>query len=221
MLYLTGATSSETEATLDGHPGVGLMVQPGNSLHRRIERFPAFAADNACYALRGAPFDADRWATWLQRLPRTGCLFATAPDVLLWPDGPKGEPRGDAAATLALAADSLPQVRSWGFPAALVLQDGMTPDSVPWQLCDAVFVGASTAWKLGPVAHSICNEAHQRGKWVHMGKVNTKRRLRLAASWDCDSVDGTLLAFGARANLPLLLRWLAELDNPQLAFPAC
>ena len=30
-----------------------------------------------------------------------------------------------------------------------------------------------------------------RGKWVHMGRVNSTRRIRYAASIGCDSVDGT------------------------------
>jgi hypothetical protein len=29
------------------------------------------------------------------------------------------------------------------------------------------------------------------GKWVHMGRVNTDRRIRYAAAIGCDSIDGT------------------------------
>jgi hypothetical protein len=218
-MYLTGATSDETEEQLAGHPGVGLMVQPGNGLHARTSRFPAYAADNGCYALRGAPFDQARWVRWLDALPRPRCLFAAAPDVLLWPDGPRGDPRGDAAATLAQADAYLPMIRQMGFPAALVLQDGMTAATLPWGTFDAVFVGGSTPWKMGPDAHRICTAATARGVHVHMGRVNTRRRLKVAASWACDTVDGTMLAFGARKNLPPLLRWLDESMTPQLALP--
>ena len=34
-------------------------------------------------------------------------------------------------------------------------------------------------------------EAKRRRKWVHMGRVNSERRIRYAASIGCDSIDGT------------------------------
>jgi hypothetical protein len=56
---------------------------------------------------------------------------------------------------------------------------------------DALFIGASTEWKLGPSAEALVAQAKDRGKWVHMGRVNSHRRIRYAASIGCDSVDGT------------------------------
>lgn len=208
------------------------MLQPGNSLHRRLDRFPAWAADNGCYAA-GDAFDADAWLAWLASLP-AGALFATAPDVV-----------GDAAATLDRSASYLPELRRLGFPAALAAQNGLEELSVPWASFDVLFIGGSpecrpcrfvrasvdrrqdcpscgsplAEWKLSAEAHALAQEAHARGKTVHMGRVNTKQRIRLAASWRCDSVDGTLLAFGARANLPLLVRWLDQTASTQLALP--
>ena len=38
------------------------------------------------------------------------------------------------------------------------------------------------------------------GKWVHVGRVNSWRRLDLVASWNVDSVDGTYLAFASQLN---------------------
>ena len=40
------------------------------------------------------------------------------------------------------------------------------------------------------------------GKWVHVGRVNSWRRLDLVASWDVDSVDGTNLAFAPTPTAP-------------------
>ena len=38
-----------------------------------------------------------------------------------------------------------------------------------------------------------CREARRRGKWVHMGRVNGLRRLRIALDFGVDTVDGTSL----------------------------
>lgn len=46
-------------------------------------------------------------------------------------------------------------------------------------------------------------------RWVHMGRVNSKKRLDTARAMGCDSVDGTYLTFGPDTNLPRLLSWLA------------
>ncbi|MGW9029334.1 hypothetical protein ACWGQ5_35460 [Streptomyces sp. NPDC055722] len=48
---------------------------------------------------------------------------------------------------------------------------------------------------------------------VHMGRVNSRRRLRIAQAFGCTSCDGTYLAFGPDANLPRLLAWMNELHN--------
>ena len=54
------------------------------------------------------------------------------------------------------------------------------------------------------------------GRWCHMGRVNSLRRLRLAAQDGYDSVDGTFLAYGPDKNLPRLLTYLRLADQPTL-----
>ncbi len=51
------------------------------------------------------------------------------------------------------------------------------------------------------------------GKWVHVGGVNSWRRLELVAGWDVDSVDATYLAFAPDANGRRLSCWLRRLDT--------
>jgi hypothetical protein len=51
------------------------------------------------------------------------------------------------------------------------------------------------------------------GKWVHVGRLNSWRRLDLVASWDVDSVDGTYLAFAPNANGARLATWLRRLHT--------
>ena len=77
-----------------------------------------------------------------------------------------------------------------------MLQDGATADEVAWDDCDAVFVGGSTAWKLGDTVPGLVRAARERQKWVHMGRVNSWVRLRVAAAIGCQSCDGNLAAFG-------------------------
>ena len=45
--------------------------------------------------------------------------------------------------------------------------------------------------KLGPEVEQLVAEARTRNVWVHMGRVNSLRRLAYAASIGCDSIDGT------------------------------
>ena len=93
-------------------------------------------------------------------------------------------------------------IRRLGYRAALVLQDGATPATVPWWLTDTVlFIGGTTAWKLGDEVRAIAARAHELGRHLHMGRVNTRRRLMAAAALGCQSVDGTLLVFDRHAPL--------------------
>lgn len=76
-----------------------------------------------------------------------------------------------------------------------------------------LFLGGTTEWKLGPDARAITADARERGVWVHMGRVNTLRRITQARDMGCSSVDGTTLTFGPDVNLPQLLRWMADADR--------
>jgi hypothetical protein len=97
-----------------------------------------------------------------------------------------------------------------GFVAQDGCEHGLVP---PWWSFDALFLGGSTAWKLGPDARALAGRAKQRGKWLHMGRVNSLRRLRYAQAIGCDSVDGSSWARWRNTHLPA---GLAALDEPQL-----
>lgn len=165
-----------------------------------------WCADNGCFS--------DKWdeAKWWKFLTDNAadagtCLFAVAPDVV-----------GDAYATTVRFRKWGARIRDLGYPVAYVAQDGLEnlrgrtesgglTFPVPWDSFDVLFIGGSTEWKLGPDARQIVAEAKARGKWVHMGRVNSERRFKYAASIGCDSADGTYLTFGPDANLPKLLAW--------------
>jgi len=161
-----------------------------------------WCADNSCFG-SSYPGD-DKWFAWLAKNAHEAatCLFATAPDVV-----------GDAAATLARSGPWLPKIRALGYPAALVAQDGLESLVVPWDDFDVLFIGGTTEWKLGPWARELVRQAKDRGKWVHMGRVNSERRYRYANAIGCDSADGTFLVFGPDKNLPRLKGWLRSADQ--------
>ncbi|WP_207925847.1 hypothetical protein [Actinocrispum wychmicini] len=158
-----------------------------------------WGADNGCFG-KGYPGPAG-WRAWLSRhaVHAERCLWATAPDVL-----------GDAAATLDRSRPHLPAICALGYPAALVAQDGLEHLTVPWADFDVLFLGGTTAWKLGPAAARLAAEALGRSKRVHMGRVNSQRRWTYAEHLGCHTVDGTLLAFGPDTNLPRLLSWTRQ-----------
>jgi hypothetical protein len=187
VVYLTG-----------GHPrvlpeGLGEMLTPmkGN-LPRSV-----WAADTGCFT-QAAKYEDESYVRWLAGLSPSlhRCLFATAPDVV-----------GDANATLVRALPMLDRIRDVGYRVALVGQDGMTPPMVPWNDINALFIGGTTAWKLGEGARELTRVAKQKDKWVHMGRVNSERRVMYAKSIGCDSVDGTYIAFGPDRNGPRAAKW--------------
>lgn len=198
MLYLANPTGSATVSAMrEGR--IGFIDTPAQGNKRPVG--VVWCADNGCFG-KGYPGD-DAWLGWLAGMDPTGCLFATAPDVV-----------GDAAATLARSAPFLPKIRALGYPAAFVAQDGLESLDVPWGDFDVLFVGGTTAWKMGAHARALIANAKSRGKHVHMGRVNSQRRYAYARHLGCDSVDGTFLVFGPDVNLPKLLAWTTTNTQP-------
>lgn len=189
MIYLTGSLrKNQIPALVD--LGVGVMLQPENYYATRVEGwgFPAWAADNGCFN-QGAAFDDRKFYRFLDTVPRSRLLFVAAPDVL-----------GDAAATRERSHPYLQTFLSMGLPRAFVAQNGIDRAGAPWDDFEWLFLGGDDEFKLGPVARQFVVEAHGHGKRVHMGRVNSNRRLLYATNIGCDSADGTFLAFRNRAG---------------------
>jgi hypothetical protein len=125
-------------------------------------------------------------------------------------------PRGDGQATLELFALWHPFLVH--LPLAYVAQDDSERIGIPWDApgLRAIFVGGSTAWKLGPGAAAVIRVAKHRGLWVHVGRVNSWRRARYFASLGADSFDGTGSSIGRDTNLPRYLRWAAAAPQMRL-----
>ena len=95
--------------------------------------------------------------------------------------------------------------------------DGLEQERIPWGDFDALFIGGSTAWKLGDACTALVREANRLGKWTHQGRVNSLRRLRHVQWQGCRSADGAFVAFGPDKNIPRVEAWLRALRmQPQL-----
>ena len=135
-----------------------------------------------------------------------GCRFVCAPDV--W---------GNADNTVAWFYQWRQRIRDYGYPVALVLQDGIERAPFLWEDLDAVFIGGSDTFKLGPIVAAYVQEAKRRGKWIHMGRVNSRKRIHYAQAIGCDSVDGTGFNI-ERAKIPKHIPSLTSYTIPMEGF---
>jgi hypothetical protein len=134
----------------------------------------------------------------LPRRDRANLKFIVPPDV-----------PGKGGMTLTSFMAFALYLKDRHIPVALVGQDKM--ETYPWyplalSYAACFFIGGSTEWKLGPAAADLAREAKRLGLWVHMGRVNSVKRLEWAWSIGCDSVDGTGLTRFSRSALPDLRR---------------
>lgn len=197
MLILVSGASRVVNEYQSRSAYIGRLIVPGSwnsldALHIRPQRA---ALDNGAFK----QFDEKRFVRLLERCrPHAGdFLFVAAPDKV-----------GDADATLQLFNLWEPVIHSLGFRVALVSQDGLRHKDTPWDRFDAMFIGGSTEWKLGNSARSLAGYAKALGKWLHMGRVNTRTRMDYAYSIGCDSIDGTGVSKWPDVWLPVYLEWL-------------
>lgn len=239
-LYLTGCISvgpvgDPIRAAASWQRRLGVLAQPGNTVHTQAPYVENWAIDNGAFGVarqfylgkRTEPWhdgDTEKYLRYLARIASevdiSGCLFATAPDALTFIDNPnpvlaaqkkRPLPVGDAVATWERSRHIFGAIRDLGFPAALVAQDGITtgqPFGGDWSLFDVLFLGGSDTFKLGVEGEAITGNAWRYGKWVHCGRVSSMKRMKYLQSIGCDSADGTYLGFGPDRNLPSVLRWL-------------
>ena len=191
MMYLV--TTSSTLAGVSDD--VGVIIGPRVGGIRPVKEGRKWAADNDAFHGR---FDPERFETHLARLApyRENCLFVATPDVL-----------GDAEATLQLFGVWAQSLEDGGFPPAYVCQDGSEHLPFP-NGARAIFLGGSTAWKSAQLT-PMTRRAKEAGLWMHVGRVNSARRLHECAAAGADSVDGTYLGFrGVERGLREVQGWL-------------
>lgn len=145
----------------------------------RTEGF-RYALDNGAWTAhqRGEPFDVAAFEAAVALLG-DGADWIVVPDVVM-----------DARSTLDMADTWLPRLAR--YPLLVAVQNGITADDVrPWiGPRVGVFIGGDSAWKEASARGwgALCRE---RGAWLHMGRVNSRRRIAIAAEAGVDSIDGT------------------------------
>ncbi len=183
-------------------PGrMGNLIGPGG--WRDPSHYLPYALDNGAF---GAFTKKVEWepAPFVDLLERAKAariqpIWATVPDVV-----------ADAKATIERWAEWAPRVRSYGFPCAFVVQDGMNREHVPADV-DLIFVGGSTEWKWSTLA-SWCAWFRR----VHVGRVNSLRRLIDCDERGVESVDGTGWFRGDIIQGRELIQYVARTNARQL-----
>ncbi len=206
-LLLTQAIPTTRKVREQYSARIGRLVTPRHypSIAETVAEGITLAADNDGFG----GVDHAAFVKMLDALePFAGAVrFVTVPDVVC-----------DAGATIAEWRVWAPEVRRRGLTPALVLQNGMVADYrgvrfadelVPWAEIGAVFVGGDDDYKMSDHVAMIAFEARRRGLWIHVGRVNTVRRLRHAEALHADSADGSGWARFRDAMLPRFSRWEA------------
>lgn len=174
---------------------VGHLISPG--AERGPYEFIPNALDNGAYSAftSGEDWSEAAWIRLLDWAHLSGQrpLWALVPDVV-----------ANKEATLANWERYAPTVARYGFPLAFAAQDGMLPEDVPAD-AEVIFVGGSTEWKWRTVG--LWCAAYPR---VHVGRVNSYRRLWQCHDLGAESVDGTGWLRGDQVKWRGLLAYLEE-----------
>lgn len=158
---------------------IGQLLTPRTWKLNQLAEYPLnWAGDNDCFTGR---FNRDDYIRWLglASIMKDRCLFVTCPDVV-----------SDAYTTLKQFSEWQPIISNLGYKPALVLQNGIENTTIPWDYLEAVFVGGDTKFKMSQQVISLLIEAGKRGKWRHVGRVNSLKRMRHFWNY-ADSFDGT------------------------------
>lgn len=195
IVLVSGATATLRRHAHTGHFGQLFVPRAGNT-----SLGLPWACDNDAFKA----FDPVRFRRMLAKLEGVeGCLFVACPDVVC-----------DPVATLDRFREWRPEIIARGFPIAFVGQDDCESTDLPWDEFDAFFVGGSDAWKESRATMRLCIHARELGKWVHVGRVNSYRRLRKLFDWGCvDSIDGRSFSAFSDIYIPKAIGWLAKLEN--------
>lgn len=202
LLLVSGATKTVQRFKHSPHLGHLLTPANGNSVASILATGLPWAVDNGAFS----DFDRAAYIRLLRAVAgQAGLLWVVAPDVV-----------GDAAATDVRFRLWLPTLRYFGVPVAYVAQNGCSVKSVPWLELDCLFIGGGPLypggpeWKESATARALVIAAKERGLWAHVGRVNSRRRMLLCASWGVDSIDGGQFSMYPDTHMPPALRALAH-----------
>jgi hypothetical protein len=114
-----------------------------------------------------------------------GADFITVPDIV-----------AGGLESLRFSEAWAPRLVRYGRPLLLPVQDGMLPEDVDPVISSfrhapmGLFVGGSTEFKLGTLP-LWAEYARMKNAWLHVGRVNSRTRIRLCQDVGADSFDGS------------------------------
>ena len=183
------ASWTGTKKNLDGLRAAGwrvitgphIMCRNGWALPKWTDGSVApYALDNGAWSAhqQERDFDVEAFEAAVEIAGR-GADWIVAPDIV-----------AGGLDSLRFTLDWLPRLEN--YRVLIAVQDGMTEDHIRQHIDQRVgiFVGGSTDWKLD----TMCRWgalARQGGAYLHIGRVNTVRRIRLCQRSGADSFDGT------------------------------
>lgn len=208
-ILVSGATATIRQLVARHGEHLGVLMTPQNG--NRVCSLPLpWACDNSAFS---NPDDDKFWRLCMQSwgvLEYHPPMWVAVPDVV-----------GSHSETLRLFGWWCDWWRAelgripWRL--AFVLQDGCAAGDVPWDDISAVFVGGSTRFKLRQSADLIA-EAKDRGKRVHLGRVNSLRRLKFAHDVGADTVDGSSFSAFPATYIGRACRYLESLEKSPVLF---
>ena len=204
MLAYASRTGSRRNLAALKRYGWRLLVSARGCL--RHEGFP-YALDNGAWTAhqREEPFDVNAFELAHAKMG-TDADWTVIPDIV-----------GGGLESLAFSLSWIDRVTDVG-QALLAVQDGMSVADVERYLSPGqvgIFVGGSTEWKLATIPQ-WCELGRQKNCLVHVGRVNTYRRIALCDAHGASSFDGTS-ATKYSSTLPLLDNARRQLSFGMLA----
>lgn len=174
------ASRTGTRRNLAGLRAAGWRILVSARGVLRHEGF-RYALDNGAWTAHqaGEPFD-------VAAFERAHALLGADADWTVIPDIVTG-----GLDSLAYSLSWIDRVLAVG-PGLLAVQNGMEPHHVAHLLgprC-GVFIGGDTPWKLATLP-AWCRLGRERGCIVHVGRVNSAKRIHLCAYHGASSFDGS------------------------------
>lgn len=193
--YTTSSYGEGVQEAARQRGDIGITVTPKHANLEGARHFPSVIVDNGVFSKDG--FHEAKWRKLVREVAASPDLkaktrFVVAPDHLIHLDD--GSVVGDAKGTNVMFPRYAQWIHHIGLPVAYVAQNGLEDmlDQIPWDQMDAIFVGGDDAWKEGRFPdtpegreasknwHRIWATARHKGIPIHVGRVNSARRLNLS-----------------------------------------
>ena len=152
---------------------LGLLLTPLVSIPKEDTKDYLTAIDNGAFS----GFNETKFYKTLELYKDINPKFVVLPDVV-----------ADHKQTLDLYNKYKHLEKS--FNTAFVLQDGLIEKEIPTNV-SAIFIGGTTEFKLSKQVRKVVKSALKQDLWVHIGRVNSQKRIRYALDIGCNSFDGS------------------------------